>query len=326
MTREVMCRLIARRFTGSLLLVQGMSDQMAPARLGIGLLYQKQFRPHLAAWREHFDFLEVIPDQAWHDLGTDRQPRYLEVREEVDYLRHLSAAVPLVLHSIGLSIGSACRFDRAHVAQLARWYEWLQFPWHSDHLAFISAEHSGAEVITGVTLPLPYDQESIELLKPRIAEIRAQIPAPFLLENNVYFFQYPEQEFDEPDFLNRLCEASGCGLLLDLHNVYTNSRNHGTDPFEFLKRLDLSHVIEIHTAGGLEASGFYQDAHSDVSPPVVWQMLEWVLPRCPRLGGVVFELLGSWFSEVGEEKLIAQLQRMKQMWPHHRPATLREVA
>lgn len=303
-----------------------MNDQIFPASLGVGLLYQKQFRPHLAAWREYFDFLEVIPDQAWHDLGAGRQPRYLDVRAEVDYLRQLSAEVPLVLHSIGLSIGSAFRFDRAHVEQLARWYEWLKFPWHSDHLAFISAEHGSDEVMTGVTLPLPYDQASIELLQPRIAEIRAQIPAPFLLENNVYFFQYPEQEFDEATFLNRLCEASGCGLLLDLHNIYTNCRNHGADPFEFLERIDLSHVIEIHTAGGLEASGFYQDAHSDVSPPTVWQMLEWVLPRCPRLGGVVFELLGSWFIDVGEEKLIAQLQRMKELWRHHRPALLREVA
>lgn len=294
--------------------------------LGVGLLYQEQLRPFVENRRELFDFLEVIPDLTWTDLGSGHSPRYVEQKRETNFLLGLRDEVPLVLHSIGLSIGSAYRFDREHVAQIAELHSRFQFPWHSDHLAFIMAEHGAREVNVGVTLPLPFDQETIDFIAPRVQEVRARVPAPFLLENNVYFLDYPQQDYDEAEFLNRLCAQSGCRLLLDLHNIYANSRNHGFDSFALLDRLDLANVVEIHVAGGFEGGGFYQDAHSDTSPPVVWELLERALPHCPNLGGVVFELLGSWFVDVGEERLAGQLARMKELWARHRPAAEKRTA
>jgi uncharacterized protein (UPF0276 family) len=269
--------------------------------------------------------LEVIPDILWTDFGVENTPRYLESSSEVNFLRQLSAEVPIVLHSIGLSIGSACRFDREHISQIAGWYKWLKFPWHSDHLAFIIAGHGMNEINVGVTLPLPYDQESLDLLVPRVVEVRSRIPVPFLLENNVYFFEYLHQDFDEATFLNQLCETSGCRLLLDLHNLYTNSRNHGIDSYAWLEKLNLENVVEIHVAGGLEDNGFYQDAHSATSPPAVWKLLEWVLPQCPNLGGIVFELLGSWYVDVGEDGVSAQLSHMRELWLQHQPVPQLEM-
>ncbi|HEX8476309.1 MAG TPA: DUF692 family protein [Pyrinomonadaceae bacterium] len=289
-------------------------------KLGIGLLYQEQLRPFIERERDCFDFLELIPDVMWADMGYEQSPRFVENQEGIGFIRRVHAEMPVILHSIGFSIGSAHRFDREHIEQIARWYDWLKFPWHSDHLAFMFAEHMDGEINAGVTLPLPYDEESLDLLAPRIAEMRARVPVPFLLENNVYFFKYAGQDFDEPTFLNRLCQMSGSRLLLDLHNLYTNCRNHSTDPYEFLDQLDLRNVLEIHVAGGLEMEGFYFDAHSGISPPEVWQLLEWTLPRCPNLGGVTFEMLGSWFVDVGTEGLRAQLSRMKEAWLRHKPA------
>lgn len=289
-------------------------------KLGIGLLYQEQLRPFIERERECLDFVEAVPDIMWNDMGYGASPRYVETAHAVDALRGLHREMPVVLHSIGFSIGSAHRFDREHIAQIARWHDWLKFAWHSDHLAFMFTGHGADEINAGVTLPLPYDQESLDLLTPRIAEMRARVPVPFLLENNVYFFKYAEQDFDEATFLNRLCEMSGCRLLLDLHNLYTNCRNHATDPARFLEKLNLENVIEIHVAGGLEAEGFYLDAHSGTSPDEVWQLLERVLPDCPNLGGLTFEMLGSWIVDVGEEALRAQLSRMKEMWMRFQPA------
>lgn len=301
--------------------------KISPApKLGVGLLYQEELHPFIERHTSRFDFLEVIPDLFWTDTGPGQSPRYLENRAATDVLKQLQKDKPIVLHSIGLSIGSAHRFDREHVSQIARWHSWLKFPWHSDHLAFMLAEHSVGEVNAGVTMPLPCDQESLDLLIPRIAEVRARVPATFLLENNVYFFKYPDQEFDEATFLNRLCDFGGCRLLLDLHNLYTNCRNHHTDPYAFLERLNLDHVVEIHVAGGLEHEGFYQDAHSGTSPEAVWELLEWVLPQCPNVGGLVFELLGSWYVDVGEDRLVAQLSQMKELWARHQSARRPGVA
>jgi uncharacterized protein (UPF0276 family) len=302
-----------------------MNDPSPIPKLGIGLLYQEELRSFIESERARFDFLEVIPDILWTDLGVNNRPRYIEDSRKVNFLRQLRAEVPMVLHSIGLSIGSAGRFDSEHLSQIAGWYESLKFPWHSDHLAFIIAGHGMDEINVGVTLPLPYDQESLDLLVPRVANVRSRIPVPFLLENNVYFFEYSHQDFDETTFLNQLCELSGCRLLLDLHNLYTNSRNHDIDSYAWLDKLNLENVVEIHVAGGLEDSGFYQDAHSDTSPPAVWKLLEWVLPQCPNLGGVVFELLGSWYTNVGENGVAAQLSQMRELWMRYQPAPQPEM-
>lgn len=296
-----------------------MNASLHVPKLGIGLLYQQQLRPFIERQRDAFDFLELIPDIMWTDMGYGAQPRYIEDAHGLRYLRRLRAELPLVLHSIGYSIGSAHRFDREHVAQMARWHELFQFAWHSDHLAFMFAEHAQGEINVGVTMPLPYDRETIDLLLPRIEAMRERVPVPFLLENNVYFFKYAGQDFDEVTFLNRLCELTGCRLLLDLHNLYTNCRNHGDDPYDFLSRLNLENVFEIHMAGGFEMEGFYLDAHSGLSPAPVWDLLDWVLPKCRNVGGVVFEMIGSWLLDVGEENLRAQLLRMKELWTRHQP-------
>jgi hypothetical protein len=295
-------------------------------KLGVGLEYQAQVRPFIEASPDAFDFVEVVPDILWTDLGPGSDPRYLEDPEGTAFLADVAAMMPVIPHGIGLSIGSAHGFNRDHVAQIARWYEWLHFPWHSDHLAYHLAEHRSEELNVNLTLPLALDQETLELLTARVLEIRERIPVPFLLENNVYYFVVEEQDYDEPGFLNALSAASGCGLLLDLHNLHVNCRNHGTDPFAFLERLDLDRVVELHVAGGMEFDGVYLDAHSGTSPEPVWELLDWVLPRCPQVGGVVFELFGTWFDTVGEERLHEQLGGMRELWSRHQPSAARAGA
>ncbi|HEU4594153.1 MAG TPA: DUF692 family protein [Pyrinomonadaceae bacterium] len=303
-----------------------MSEALRVPKLGVGLAYGPSFRGFVERGGHHFDFLEVVPDTLWTDAGAGRSPRHANHPSAVEFIEGVRGELTVVPHSIGLSVGSAHRFDREHVEQMARWHRWLDFPWHSDHLSFNLAEHAAGELNVGITLPLAWDRETLELLVPRISEVRARVPKPFLLENNVYFFSLPRQDFAEAEFLNRLCAESGCGLLLDLHNLYTNCRNHGTDPHAFLGELDLSNVLEMHVAGGLEHEGFYLDAHSDISPPEVWELLDRVLPRCPNVGGVVFELMDSWYEVVGEEKLAAQLARMRELWAKHQPAPARREA
>ena len=282
-------------------------------KLGIGLAYQPQLRSFLMESSSAFDFLEVVPDVLWNDLGPGCRPRYVADPDGTAFLRTIAEQKPVIPHSIGLSIGSAHRFDHEHVAQIASWYEWLRYPWHSDHLSFHLAEH-GAEVNVNLTMPLPLDWETLEIIAARVREVRSRIPVPFLLENNVYYFQFEDQDLDEAAFLNELCRRSGCGVLLDLHNIYVNARNHGQDPYAFLERLDLSNVVELHVAGGMDFDGYYLDAHSGSTPSPVWELLEYVLPRSPNVGGVVFELFGSWLDRIGEHALHDQVDRMRSAW------------
>jgi uncharacterized protein (UPF0276 family) len=283
-------------------------------KLGVGLAFQAPLANLIEACGDGLDFIEVVPDMLWNDFGAGEQPRYLDDAEGIAMLGRVAARRPVVPHGIGLSIGSAHRFEREHVAQLRRWHDWLRFPWHSDHLGFHLAVHDGHDVNVGVTLPLARDRQTLDLLVPRVREVQQQVPAPFLLENNVYYFDVPDSEMDEASFLNTLCEESGCGLLLDLHNLYTNARNHRADSWAVLSALDLASVGEIHVAGGMELDGFYLDAHSDVVPAPVWELLEWTVPRCPNLGGIVFELFGSWVEVVGLDRVQGELVQLQQLW------------
>ena len=280
----------------------------------MGLAYQAPLAPLLAAAEAELDYVEVVPDILWTDLGQGAEVRYIDDTAGRSALERACRGRPVVAHGIGLSIGSAGVFDAAHVEQVERWRRRLGFAWHSDHLAFHLAEHDDRLMNVGITLPLPRDRESIDLLVPRIREVQQRVPVPFLLENNVYYFDIPACEMDEATFLNTLCRESGCGLVLDLHNVYTNARNHGFDASALLAELELGHVGEIHVAGGMELDGFYLDAHSDTIPDPVWALLEWTLPRCPNLGGVTFELFGSWFDSVGDARVTADLRRLRALW------------
>lgn len=313
---------------------------MCAKKLGVGLNYQPQFRDFLETIPRELDFIEVVPDMFWVDRGPESTPRYVDDTAALRFVEAIRERVPIVAHGIGLSIGSAHRFNREHVDQIARWHKWLEFPWHSDHLAFHLTSPSGTaasgsigalatprpeETNVGITMPLPRSRATLDLLAARISEVVERIDAPFLLENNVYFIDLPENEMGEAEFLNRLCAETGCGLLLDLHNVYVNALNLGFDPYDVVSDLNLENVVEIHVAGGFQDGDVYLDSHSGPTPAAVWDLLDYVLPRAPEVAGIVFELFGSWYETIGENGLHAELRRMKACWNEHVSTDAREL-
>ncbi len=287
-------------------------------KLGVGISFQATLADYVFDYAGTYDFIEIVPDMMWQDAGREVSPRYRVNSDARDLLDRMAAIKPVVAHSIGLSIGTAARFDRGHVAQIAEWRRRYGMPWHSDHLTSMHAQHhSGVEVNVGLMMPVPCDAASLDMLADRIAHVQSTVDAPFLLENNTNYFTVPGEEMTEADFLNALTRRTGCGLLLDLHNVYTNARNFGFDPYEFLAELDLTRVGEIHLSGGMELHGFYLDAHDGPCPAALWPMLDWVLGRAPNTGGVVFEVFNTNFPDMGAEALAAELSKAREIWARH---------
>lgn len=288
-------------------------------KLGVGLSFEAPLRGFVEANLDAFDYLQIIPDTLWNDLGWGVVPRYEENQDAQVFLGQLARRKPLIAHSTGLSIGSSNRFDTEHVAQIAKWQRQYGFPWHSDHLSFNRLEHaSGHAIDVGLTMPVPYDKAVLDMLVERVEHVQNTVPVPFLLENNVYYFEIPSQDMSEAAFLNELTARTGCGLLLDIHNVYVNSRNHGFDPWSFLGSLDLTRVVEIHIAGGMEINGFYLDAHSGACPDAVWKLLEELLPQAPNVAGIVFEVFGRHYLRMGSELLKQELSRAQSIWNYNR--------
>lgn len=288
-------------------------------RLGVGVLYNPSLAGFLRSELELLDYVAVIPDRFWTDRGPGHPARFEEIGAWMEVLGHVAERRPVVSHSVGMSIGSAEWFDGEHLEQLARWNRRFGFPWHSDHLSFARVAGEDAHsVAAGMACPVPYDTEVLEMVAERVERVRRTVSAPFLLENNVYYVDLPEQEMSEPEFLNRLADRTGCGLLLDVHNVYVNSVNHGFDPAAFIGALELDRVVEVHIAGGSEMAGMYTDSHAGPCPEPVWELLDRVVAGAPNLCGITFEFEETYFPRLGTEGVREQVMRARAAWDRAR--------
>jgi uncharacterized protein len=157
--------------------------------------------------------------------------------------------------------------------------------WHGDHLCFTRVGPLPLRALT----PVPFTEEALEVCVRNIRRVKAELGIPFVVENIAYLFDTPLNTLEESEFLRRVVIEADCGLLLDLHNLFTNAVNYGYDPYRFLERLPLDRVVQIHLAGGEMVEGLRIDSHSTCSPEEVWALLDHVIPRCP-VRGVNFEM------------------------------------
>jgi uncharacterized protein (UPF0276 family) len=287
--------------------------------LGVGLLYNPALPEYIRDFRETFDYVEIIPEMFWTDAGRGAERRFVELPGWVEMLEQLVRTCPVVAHNIGLSLGSADYFDDSYAEHIAEWHARYDFAWHSDHLSFVRMTGTdGHDHNAGLAVPVPYDHEVADMIAARIESVQATVPVPFLIENNVYFIDVPGQDMTEPEFLNTLARRTGCGLLLDLHNLYANARNHEFDAFAWLEELDLDRVVEIHIAGGSELAGMYTDSHAGPCPDPVWDLLEMVVPRAPRVRGITFEFHDSYYPLLKSAGIANELEHAREIWSRHR--------
>lgn len=284
---------------------------------GVGVLFNPALSDFVRTHGPALDYLAVIPDRTWADHGRGANPRFEALVAMSRVLNDVARSLPVVMHSIGMSICSAAIFDDEYVDHLARWRARYQCAWASDHLSF-TRFGQGHEANAAVALPVPYDREMLDLVSSRARSVRERLGCAFLLENNVSYVTFPDEEFTEAEFLNRLAWESGCGILLDLHNLFTNTRNHGISAEDFLRALDPAIVVEIHVAGGDEMMGFHTDSHAGPVLEGVWDLLEVVAPRLPALRGVTFEFHESSWPLLHEDGVLAQVTRARTILEHAR--------
>lgn len=289
----------------------------APA-LGVGLTCLVDQPSIWAALRDHLDFVEITPDVLCRERirGAAREMRLVPALAEAALER--AEGLPVVVHGVELSIGSVDGENTAYLDILDRFWALRPFAWHSEHLGFLQAPGAapGELVYSGAPLPLPLTDEALDLVVPRAAALNQRLPVPFLLENGVhYFHDLPAERGRTPEgFLGELCSRSGCGLLLDLFNLYCDAVNQRFDPWQAIERLPLDRVVEIHVAGGITHDGYLLDAHSGPVPPVVWELVDAVVRRAPALGGIVFEILPTLAAELGPAAILRQLERARMSW------------
>ncbi|WP_428989155.1 DUF692 domain-containing protein [Methylocapsa aurea] len=261
-----------------------MEADLRIAEIRAGLGYRPQFLADLFAAREAVDIIEVVAD---HYLDASR--------EKLAELDLLADHFPVVPHGLDLSLGSAEGIDPAYLRKMARLVARLDPPWWSEHLAFTKA----GGVAIGHLAALPYTREAAEAVARNVETVRRAIATPLLLENLTAIALVPGAEMDEPAFLTRVLELTGCGWLCDVTNLYTNAVNHGGDLEAALDRGALDRwaldrwpwerVVQFHIAGGRRLRGLLMDSHDAPTPPEIWALLETILPLARNAQAIVLE-------------------------------------
>ena len=287
-----------------------MSLSSASPLIGIG------FRVPIARWTlanlHRFDILEITVD---HYIKGGEYARKA--------ILNLVDRIPLVLHGVGLSIGTDAPLDEGYLDEVAEAVEDLKTPSYSEHLAWTKVP--GIDIAN--LLPVPKTRAAADMLIPKIRQVQARLPVPFSIENISYVFDFPDAEMSDAEFFNLLFRETGAGMLLDVENLFVNSQNHGIDPHAFLEALPEAVVTDVHAAGGPVIrrpyldEPFHADNHSSQVPEQALDLLGHALRR-QRPRTVILERDND--IDRGEE-LLADVARIRRQAAHaavgERPGT-----
>ena len=237
-----------------------------PARAGIGLR------------AEHYDaVLDTRPSVGWLEVHSENY--FGAGGKPLDYLERIRPHYPLSLHGVGLSIGSTDPLDRRHLAALKTLIRRFEPALVSEHLSWssVSGRHFND------LLPLPYTEEALDHLAERVSEAQDALGRQILIENPSSYLQYVESVIPEWEFLAELARRSGCGVLLDVNNIYVSARNHGFDASAYLRAIPLPVVQEIHLAGftinRFDGGEILIDTHNQPVCPAVWTLYQQAVQR-----------------------------------------------
>ena len=195
-------------------------------------------------------------------------------------LRHLAEAFAISAHGVGLSIGGETRLDPDHLARLKHLNDWLKPASFSEHLAWST---HGAEFLNDL-LPLPYTDATLSRVADHIDALQETIGRKMLLENPSSYLAFTESTMSETDFLREIARRTGCGLLLDVNNVFVSATNLGTDPIAYIEDFPLEQVGEIHLGGHDEdeddhGAPLLIDSHGRAIADPVWTLYDYVIAK-----------------------------------------------
>jgi uncharacterized protein (UPF0276 family) len=202
----------------------------------------------------------------------------------------------------------------------------LQPPWISEHLSFNRFRFNGDEACAGFLLPPRQNEAGIEAAVASIRQFAHDTGRPVAVETGVNYLECRADEMADGEFVAEVVTRAECGILLDLHNLYTNAQNGRQSPAEFLSQLPLERVWEIHLAGGSERGGYWLDSHSGPTPRDVLVLARDLIPRLPNLKAVIFELFPAYLPTFGPEAVAKELEGIRLLWDSGRQARRQPAA
>ncbi|WP_067460060.1 MNIO family bufferin maturase [Actinomadura macra] len=233
-----------------------------PSGFGLGLR-----TPHMDHVRRHLpavDFFEVISENFMDCEGGRRRA-----------LDAIAERYPIVLHGVSLSIGSTDPLDFDYLARLRDLAESVKARLVSDHVCWTGVMGHNTHDL----LPLPFTEAALAHVAERVRIVQEYLGRSLVLENPSTYVGFSASDMTEQEFMARLVEDTGCGLLLDVNNVYVSAFNHDFDPMDYLDALPLDRVEQIHLAGHTDYGTHIIDTHDGPVTDAVWDLYRHVIER-----------------------------------------------
>jgi uncharacterized protein (UPF0276 family) len=230
-----------------------------PARAGIGLR------------AEHYhDILDTLPDVGWLEVHSENY--FGEGGRPLHYLEKLSEHYPISLHGVGLSIGSTDQISLEHLAKLKHLINQFQPGLVSEHLSWGSFQGRHFNDL----FPMPYTSEALEHMIKQVSFVQDYLGRQILIENVSSYLEFDCSTIPEWEFITELSEKSGCGILLDVNNIYVNACNHQFNANDYIDSIPKHLVKEIHLAGHtvkeLDSNRILIDTHNQLVTKEVWAL------------------------------------------------------
>ena len=238
-----------------------------PSRPGVG--YKPQHYSDIMADAGPLGWLEI---HAENYMGDGGRP--------IAQLRHLAERFPISVHGVGLSIGGESDLDADHLARLKHLITWLNPASFSEHLAWSTHDNHFFNDL----LALPYTPQALTRVATHIDQVQDTVGRRMLLENPSSYLAFAESTMSETDFLRELSQRTGCGLLLDVNNVFVSATNLKTSPQAYIDGFPLDAVGEIHLGGHDEdedetGAPLLIDSHGRAVVDPVWALLDYTLAK-----------------------------------------------
>ena len=259
-----------------------------PARAGIGLR------------AEHYqDVLEQQPKIGWFEIHSENY--FGDGGRPLYYLEKIAADYPVSFHGVGLSIGTTDPVSEKHLQKLKQLVHRFNPGLISEHLSWGSV---GGRHFNDL-FPMPYTREALDHMVTRVSQVQEYLGTQILIENVSSYLQFEASDIPEWEFITDLADKSGCGVLLDVNNIYVNARNHKFDPVVYLDAIKPEHVKEIHLAGHtvkqFDDGEILIDTHDNVVCEDVWSLYRESVKRFVDVPALI-----EWDSDIPELSVLLQ--------------------
>jgi hypothetical protein len=245
--------------------MQDHISQSLRALSGVGIGLRTPHYSELLAGPRCVGWLEAHSENYFGDGGYD-----------LHVLTRLRESFPISLHGVGLALGSTAGFSTEHLRRLATLVRRIDPALVSEHLCWGAIDGGHLNDL----LPLPLTHAALELMCARVMQMQDVLQRRVLIENVSSYVRFVGDEYEDATFLNELAARTGCGILLDVNNLYVNQCNLGIDAAAQIDAIDPAHVGEVHVAGHLVTELAVIDHHGDRVTDAVWSLYERALQHC----------------------------------------------